>query len=243
MARQKPEAPATAAAPASARDRIVDALMALAGERAFEDITITEIARRAGSSLSEFRDCFPSKGAVLAGFSRRIDRIVLDGTNDELLGEPSKERLFDVLMRRLDAMTPYRAGVESVLEWARREPLEAAALNRVALNSLRFMLEAAGIQAEGSVGAVKLQGLAFAWARILDVWLNDADPDLAPTMAALDRELTRGGTIVARVEDLHRLTSPFRSVLRAAFASRRSFGERMRERGRARGQRDETEVV
>ncbi len=215
---------------ASPRDRVIDALMALAGERAFEDITIAAIAERAGVSLSEFRDCFPSKGAVLGGFSRRIDKIVLDGGSDDLIGEPAKERLLDVLMRRLDAMTPYRAGLDGVLEWARREPLEAVALNRVALNSMRFMLEAAGIPAEGSVGAVKLQGLALAWLRILNIWLKDSDPGLAPTMAALDKELTRGGQIVARVEDLHRLTSPLRSLARAAFDPKRSFGERGRRR-------------
>lgn len=216
--------------PANPRDRIVDALLALAADRSFEDITITEIAARAGTSLSEFRDCFPSKGAVLAGFSRRIDKIVLDGSSDDLLGEPAKERLFDVLMRRLDAMAPYKAGIEGVLAWARSQPMEAAALNRVALNSMRFMLEAAGLDAQGSVGAVKLQGLCVAWVRILDVWVKDTDSGLAPTMAALDKELTRGARIVARVEDFHRLASPLRSFLRAAFDTRRGFGGRGRPR-------------
>ena len=32
---------------------------------------------------------------------------------------------------------------------------------------MRFMLEAAGIEAEGASGAIKLQGLALAWARVL----------------------------------------------------------------------------
>jgi AcrR family transcriptional regulator len=227
----------------STRDRIVDALMALAGERLFEDITITEIARRAGVSLSEFRDCFPSKGAVLAGFSRRIDKIVLDGSSDDLLGEPAKERLFDVLMRRLDAMKPYKAGLESVVDWARREPLEAFALNGVTINSMRFMLEAAEVDSGGSVGAVKLQGLALAWARVVDVWLRDDDVGSAATMAALDKELTRGGSIVARVEDLHRFTSPLRSLLRAAFDSRRRFSEGGRRRARSPDEVDGAEAI
>ena len=225
---------------AAPRDKIVDALMDLAGERRFEDITITEIAQRAGVSLSQFRDAFPSKGAILDAFSKRIDKIVLDGSGDDLLGEPAKERLFDVLMRRLDALKPYRAGIEGVLAWTRRAPLEAAPLNRVALNSMRFMLEAAGIDSQGPVGAVKLQGLVIAFARVLDVWVKDEDSGLATTMAALDRELTRGGRIVARVEDLHRLTSPFRALARAALDAPRAFGERVRER-RPRRERDEAE--
>ena len=224
---------------ANPRDRIVDALMTLAGERSFEDITITDIARQAGVSLADFRDCFPSKGAVLGGFSRRMDRAVLDGSSGDLDGEAAKERLFDVLMRRLDAMAPYKAGIAGVLEWARREPMEAAALNRVTLNSMRFMLEAAGLKAEGPVGAVKLQGLAVAWTRILDSWINDHDSGLAPTMAALDKELTRGATIVARLDDVHRMTAPLRGILRGALDAGRRFGERRRERAPGRDEQGE----
>ena len=178
------------------RDRIIDALLALAADRSFEDITLTDIAETAHVSLADFRDAFPSKGAVLGGFARRIDRIVLDGHTKDLIDEPAKERLFDVLMRRLDAMAPYKAGLKSVAAWARREPLAAAALNRGAVNSLRFMLEAAGITSEGALGAAKLQGLSLAWGRILTVWFDDDDAGLAPTMAAMDKELTRGGQIV-----------------------------------------------
>lgn len=208
-----------------ARSAIIEALMELAGERAWEDITISDIATRANVSLSTFRDLFPSKGAILASFSRNIDKIVLDATGDDLVGEPAKERLFDVLMRRLDALTPYKLGLEGVWDWARRDPLAAAALNRVTVNSMRFMLEAAGIESEGPVGALKLQGLALAWARILPVWLRDNDPGLATTMAALDRELTQGGRFVARAEDLNRLASPLFSLARSLFERPRVSAE------------------
>ena len=210
--------------PASIRDRLIDALMALAAERPFEDIAITDIARRAEVSLADFRDAFPSKGAVLAGFNRRIDRAVLDGASDSLDGEPAKERLFDVLMRRLDAMAPYKDAIAGVMKWARREPIEAAALNRETLNSLRFMLEAADLHAEGAAGAVKLQGLALAWGRVLDTWIDDREEEQSATMAALDKELTRGANLVARVDDLHRLSAPLRNIFRAALEGPRAFG-------------------
>ena len=90
-----------------------------------------------------------------------------------MAGEPAKERLFDVLMRRLDALKPYKLGVESIYDWTRRDPIAAASINRLAVNSMRFMLEAAGIDTEGAVGAVKLQGLALAWGRILPIWFRD----------------------------------------------------------------------
>ncbi|MGH6813262.1 MAG: TetR family transcriptional regulator [Methylocella sp.] len=209
-----------AAAPKDPKNAIIDALLELAGERNWEDITISDVAARANVSLSAFRDFFPSKGAVLAGFSRRIDHIVLDAGGDDLTGEPVKERLLDVLMRRLDALAPYKLGLEAVSDWTRRDPLAASAINRVVVNSMRFMLEAAGIESEGPVGAFKLQGLALAWMRILRVWFRDDDPGLASTMAALDRELTRGGDFVARAEDLNRLVSPLFSLARSLFERR-----------------------
>jgi AcrR family transcriptional regulator len=216
------------------RALIVEALMALAGERRWEDVTISDVAARAGLSLSQFRDCFPSKGAALAGFSRRIDKLVLDGATGELGEESPRDRLFDVLMRRLDAMAPYKEGVRGIAEWARRDPVSAVALNGVALNSMRFMLEAAGLDSEGPLGAVKLQGLVLAWGRVLDVWLLDEEPGLDRTMAALDAELARGGRILARLDDAWRISGPLRAIGRAVMAGggRRgsSFDERIRER-------------
>src|SRR3984893_13772560 len=133
-----------AAAPKDPKNAIIDALLELAGERTWEDITISDVAARANVSLSTFRDIFPSKGAVLAGFSRRIDHIVLDAAGDGPTGEPVKERLFDVLMRRLDALAPYKLGLQALSDLTRRQPVAADAINRVVVNSMRFMLEAAG---------------------------------------------------------------------------------------------------
>ena len=218
--------------PADPRGKIVDALMELASDQRFEDISIRDICQTAGVSLADFRDAFPSKGAVLAGFSRRIDRVVLaqqDG--EELADESPRERLFDVLMRRLEAMAPYREGLREASAWLRRDPSSAFAINQVVMNSMRFMLEAAGIEVDsGAAGAIKLQGLAFAWARIVGVWLEDDDPGLSKTMAELDRELTRGERAVGGVDRLNELMSPFRAIAHAAFDARRRARERRRTR-------------
>src|ERR1700712_1554906 len=96
------------------RKAIVEAMMKLAGERRFEDITIRDIATEAGISLADFRDAFPSKGAVLAAFSRDIDRKVLNVPLGELCGSSARDRLLDVLMRRLDAMAPYPDALRGV---------------------------------------------------------------------------------------------------------------------------------
>jgi AcrR family transcriptional regulator len=221
-------------APKSAdpRGRIIDALMQLAGERAFEDISIRDICAAANVTLADFRDAFPSKGAVLGGFSKMIDRAVLSKSDDALAAEAARERLFDVLMRRLDAMAPYRDGLREVTAWLRRDPAAALAVNQVNLNSLRFMLEAAGIDSDGTAGALKLQGLAFAWGRIVGVWLDDYEPGLSRTMAALDRELTQGQRWVAGVDQLEKFAAPLKSLARAAMDARDRARETFRRRPR-----------
>jgi AcrR family transcriptional regulator len=224
----------TEAKPADPRGKIVDALMKLAGECRFEDISIRDICNEAGVTLAEFRDSFPSKGAILAGFSRRVDRAVLSREGEETADESPRERLFDVLMRRLEAMAPYREGLREANAWLRRDPVAALAMNQIVLGSMRFMLEAADIELEdGAAGAIKLQGLALAWARIVGVWLDDDDPGLSKTMAELDRELTRGERVVAGVDRINGLARPFRALVQAAFDARRRRGDPRRVRAAA----------
>ena len=221
---------ATASPSSSPRDAIVEATMRLAAEQPWNDIDISDIAREAGVSLAEFRDLFPSKGAVLGAFSRKIDRAVLQGTTDELKGEPARERVFDVLMRRIDAMTPYKRALRRIAWAVRFDPVTMAALNQVGLNSQRFMLAAAGISTEGPLGLVKLQGAVVVFANTLETWLEDDDPALAKTMARLDRELRRGERVLERAEDFRRLTAPFRALGQALLDSRRSMRRRPRAR-------------
>jgi AcrR family transcriptional regulator len=198
------------------RDRVIDALMALAAERDWDQIEIGDIAEHAELSLAEFRDLFPSKGAILAAFARRIDHAVLAGDNEDLASESDKDRIFDVLMRRFDALSPYKEALKRMTPALSRDPLSLAALNQVAMNSMRFMLASAGIDTEGPMGLIKLQGSVLMFAKLLDVWYHDEDPGLSRTMAAMDTELKRGGMVISRLDDLCRLTAPLSGALHRA---------------------------
>src|SRR5436189_65699 len=92
----------------SDRERIIDAFMTLLAEKPIERIGFAEIAKSARVSLSELRGMFPSMLAILAAQMREIDRAVLAGGDAELADEPPRERLFDVLMRRLEVLAPHR---------------------------------------------------------------------------------------------------------------------------------------
>ena len=213
-------------APTDKRQAIVDALMDLAARRSWREIEINDVAQAAHVSLAEFRDLFPSKGAVLGALSRRIDRQVLEGTTEDLAGEPARERVFDVMMRRFDALSPYKEALRRIFRDLQYDPLSLAALNQVSLNSMRFMLAAAGIGTEGPLGGLKLQGAVLVYSNTMRTWFEDNDPTLARTMARLDRELRRSERILEGAEDLRRLAAPFRALGRALMEGRRSTRRR-----------------
>jgi len=216
------------------RDRIIDALLGLAAEKPYGEIGLAEIAERAEVSLAAFRDLFPSKGAILGAFSKRIDHAVLEGTTDELAEEPVRERVLDIMMRRFDALKAYRDGLRSIARGLRGDPISMAAMNQVAVNSQRFMLEAAGVDTADALGPLKLQGAVAVFARAFETFLDDDEEDLARTMARLDKELDRGERLLRIADDIHALTAPFRAFFSAACHGRRRLRDRVRERMRAR---------
>jgi AcrR family transcriptional regulator len=214
----------------SNREKIVETFMALLAEQPFEKIGFGDISARCRLSLADCRAEFGSTLAVLAAHIKELDRKVLAGGEADMAEEPPRERLFDILMRRLEILAPHRAAMRSLMRSAGRNPGLALALNSLALRSQQWMLTAAGIDAAGPRGMVRAQGLALLYGRVMQVWLNDDDPGLARTLAALDRELARGQRWFGVLNNLCR------------FAPRWG-GLRRRRRGDGRSFRDEEPIM
>jgi AcrR family transcriptional regulator len=174
------------------RERIIAAFMSLLADKPIEQIGFAGIAREAGVSLVELRDLYGSTLAILAAQMKETDRAVLAADAADMAEEPPRERLFDVLMRRLEVLEPHKAAVRSLTRSASRNPGLAFALNGLAVRSQQWMLTAADIDAAGPRGMVRAQGLAILFASALRTWVDDDDPGHARTMAALDRALARG---------------------------------------------------
>jgi AcrR family transcriptional regulator len=189
---QKPTTPAAPNTDKPERERIIAAFMTLLADKPIEQIGFAGIAREAGVSLVELRDLFGSTLAILAAQIKETDRAVLAADAADMAEEPPRERLFDVLMRRLEVLEPHKAAVRSLTRSASRNPGLAFALNGLAVRSQQWMLTAADIDAAGPRGMVRAQGLAILFASVLRTWVDDDDPGHARTMAALDRALARG---------------------------------------------------
>ena len=189
MARKEPPKSRRKTPDASAQ-AIIDAALALAREEAWQDVRLSDIADKAGISLAQVYAAFPSKAAIVGGFMTRIGSQVLEGGAIDV-AEPVRDRLFEVLMRRFDALAPHKVAVAAILDGLCAKP--AAALVQVprVLRSMAWMLEAAGLPTDGLIGLVRIKGLTLIYANALRVWLTDDTPDMARTMAALDQGLRR----------------------------------------------------
>ena len=109
-----------------------------------------------------------------------IDERVLAAIDPDMAGEAPRERLFDVLFSRFEALAPHKQAIRNLGEAARRDPLLALELNRIVTGSMGWMLTAAGIPSTGRRGLVRAQGLALVWARVMRVWLDDDDAGPRP---------------------------------------------------------------
>ncbi|MGH6932103.1 MAG: TetR family transcriptional regulator [Dongiaceae bacterium] len=187
---------------------IVAAALKLAAERGWRAIALADIAAAAGISLAELHGRYPSKQAILQAFSRDIDRQVVAGGDRAGADESARDRLFDVMMRRFDALAPHRDGVAAVFGDVGRDPLAALCGAGQLLRSMALMLETAGISSSGLLGAIRTKGLAAIHLATMRDWLRDDTADKAKTMAALDARLRRAEQCANSMP--HRRSSPKR---------------------------------
>ena len=182
--------------PEDAAGRIISAALELSVSDGWRCISLADIADRAGVTLAEMHARFPSKTAILGGFFRRIDEEVLAGIDGGANGDSPRDRLFDVLMKRFDALTPHKAAVAAIMRDTLFDPFAGLCFAPRFLCSMAWMLEAAGLSSAGLAGLARVQGLAVIYADTFRVWLRDESADSSRTMAALDRRLNRAEDLI-----------------------------------------------
>jgi len=153
---------------------IYAATMRVAALNGWRKARMTDIAEEAGLTLAELHDKYPSKTALLNDFVLHIDRIVLKGAVKTVDEDSSyRDRLFDILMRRFDALNPYKDGIRAIAKEAGGSVSEFLCSSQRLLRSMRWMLEAADINAVGFVGELRVNGLGVVSATTPGFWLEE----------------------------------------------------------------------
>lgn len=183
----------------SNKDKIINAMLALAEETSWRDLKLSAIAAKAKLSLADVAGEFASKGDILSVFMARTDAELLkkieeDGETTEL----PRDRLFDVIMLRLELLEPHKPALRNIARGLRGNPQDLATTTGAALRSQTWMLAGAGIEDSGMQALLKTGGLAYLYARVFQTWLDEEDAGLSKTMAELDRRLRQGETLLER---------------------------------------------
>src|SRR5580698_2244164 len=131
---------------------LITAAFQRAADVGWTRLTIVDAARAAGLSLAEARVRFPGKLALLRRFGAMLDEAALAVAPAE---GPPRDRLFDLLMSRFDAMKPHRSGLRALLRRMPGDPALVLALSCATGRSMRWMLQAAGVSTVGLRGELR----------------------------------------------------------------------------------------
>ena len=183
---------------ADVKEVIVSAALDLAAERGWPYVGLQDIAKACDLSLEALYDVIDHKDDILTLFGRMIDKKMLGaiGENTDVSSVSPRERIFDVLMERYDILNEHRAGLKAIIQSFKCDPKQAVFSVPQIGRSMSWVLESAGIETSGIVGALKVAGLTGIYLKGLHAWMDDESTDLSKTMAALDRALGHGEAVV-----------------------------------------------
>jgi hypothetical protein len=163
------------------------AALDLAATKPWAELTLGEIAAKAGLTLDDFHGVATRESladAVDAHFDRAMSAGAI-ATDDH-----PRERLFEVIMLRFEAMEDYRDGLKSLLRYRETQPSILLRLPVARATSARWALASAGLDDDsGAPLALKVLAIAFVIARTEHAWRKETSGDFALTMAALDKSL------------------------------------------------------
>ncbi len=188
------------------RARIVDAVRLMLEEGGLRALHLPEIARRTDLDRAALHAIAPSPQAALRLALKHIDdQVLAEGRADE--ADSARDRLFEIMMRRYDALVPWRGALKRMMRSLPPDPFSAIDLALAVERSMAAMLEAAGISAGGLAGALRVRGLCLVHADVLRSFINDETVDLAATMKALDtrlKQVERFAPLLDRFDHLSR---------------------------------------
>jgi AcrR family transcriptional regulator len=167
-----------------------EALFHVIADHGWRGVTPGRLSAASGLAAGEIVRRFPSRLGLLGVWADVVMDQVAQGTVPGQGGTP-RDRLFDVMMRGLDALAPYRAGLTRLMREMYTDAVLFGAIAPLFQRSMERMLDAAEIDSAGLRGRLRAAGLTLVWIRAVNAWSKDESEELGPTMATLDRALER----------------------------------------------------
>lgn len=172
-------------------DPILNSALRVAAVSGWTRTSMARVAEDAGLPLAAVLRRFPTRSHLLWAWGRHVDAMMLQGGIDPDPRDGARDRLFDLIMRRLDALAPHKEALRRLVPGFGGDPLLAMTVAMGLSRSMALTLEAAGLSASGPAGLLRVKGLGAVYAYTVRAWMKDDTPDMAKTMAVLDKALDR----------------------------------------------------
>ncbi|MEL6387168.1 MAG: hypothetical protein AAFR41_07355 [Pseudomonadota bacterium] len=178
-------------------DKGLEAALRLAQTQPWNSLSLRTIADEAGLPLSDFHGVADRDRLALHADAYFDSAMSSEGIDPD---DHPRERLFDVVMLRFEAMEPHREGLLSLY----RSMDRAASLRLQRLKARRQSAEwafiSAGLDTKGPM-PLRLRAIGLAWvlARTEEAWRRETDPGYAKTMSALDKGLRQAESQLKRM--------------------------------------------
>jgi len=181
--------------PAVRRD-LARAALSLAASGTWRDVTLAKLAHASTRPVSDFYGA--SLGEAADCVEEAFDRAIADNMDQLDPSQSVRDRLFELIMRRFEAMEPHRKAVLAMEQGVDRDPTLLAVAHQRHVRCARWVLALAGLEADGMTGQARAQGLGVIIGQARAAWRGDDAGDFAKTMASLDKNLRRAEEMFGR---------------------------------------------
>ena len=181
---------------ATIRRDLARAALAIATASAWRTLTLLDLARASGRPVSDFYGA--SMGEAVDCVEEAFDRAISGDLETLDASQTVRDRLFDLIMKRFEAMEPHRAAILAMEAGVDRDPILLAAPHQRHVRCARWVLALAGLEADGMTGNARAQGLGVIIGQARGAWRGDDAGDFTKTMASLDKNLRRAEEMFGR---------------------------------------------
>lgn len=185
----------TSLSPELRRD-LARAALSFAASAPWREATLVKLAAAAGRPVADFYGA--SLWEAVDCTEEAFDREIGEGAGALDPQQSVRDRLFDLIMKRFEAMELHRAAVVAMEQGVDRDPTLLGSAHQRHVRCARWVLALAGLEADGMTGQARAQGLAVIIGQARAAWRGDDAGDFAKTMASLDKNLRRAEDMFGR---------------------------------------------
>lgn len=175
------------------KNTVAQGIFTLLEDKDWIALTLNDVATHLNISLEEMHHFATSKEDLLTVMISYIEEQTLKHIDQDLITEKTskEDQLFDSLFARFEAATPHKKPIANLKNTFQGNPTLAFNTIPQFIEAVKRLAALSDIHFTGPLGALQLRGFALIYLRLIYIWLEDDSPDMAKTMAATNKAVTK----------------------------------------------------